>query len=75
MSGLPLKLSVKMQINLAMHDVSNMAHVERFSNIVLPMLWFEIVRIAYLYAVFLNEQLHIRTKLRDNNTWFVRMRC
>lgn len=43
MSGLPLKLSVKMQINLAMHDVSNMANVELFSHLVLPMLWFEIV--------------------------------
>lgn len=42
-SGLPLKLSVKMQINLAMHDVSNMANVELFSNLVIPMLWFEIV--------------------------------
>lgn len=27
---------------MAMHDVSNMAHVERFSHIVMPMLWFEI---------------------------------
>ncbi|XP_037041969.1 scavenger receptor class B member 1 isoform X2 [Bradysia coprophila] len=41
-SGLPLSLSVKLQINMAMRDISNMAHVERFSNIVVPMLWFEI---------------------------------
>lgn len=43
MSGLPLEISVKFQINMAMRDVSNMAHVERFSNIVVPMVWFEIV--------------------------------
>ncbi|KAJ6648620.1 Scavenger receptor class B member 1 [Pseudolycoriella hygida] len=41
-SGLPLSLSVKLQINMAMRDVNNMAHVERFSNLVVPMLWFEI---------------------------------
>lgn len=33
---------MKFQINMAMHDVSNMAHVDRFSHIVMPMLWFEI---------------------------------
>lgn len=27
---------------MAMRDVSNMAHVDRFSHIVMPMLWFEI---------------------------------
>lgn len=43
MSGLPLEISVKFQINMAMRDVSNMANVERFSNIVIPMVWFEIV--------------------------------
>lgn len=45
MSGLPLEISVKFQINMAMRDVSNMAHVERFSNIVIPMVWFEIVSV------------------------------
>lgn len=43
MSGLPLKVSVRFQINLAMRDVSNMAHVDKFSNLTIPMLWFEIV--------------------------------
>lgn len=47
-SGLPLQLSVRFQINLAMHDVSNMAHVEQFSNIVIPMVWFEIVSIMHI---------------------------
>ncbi|XP_021699992.1 scavenger receptor class B member 1 isoform X2 [Aedes aegypti] len=41
-SGLPLKLSVKFQINMAMGDISNMAECERFANIVIPTLWFEI---------------------------------
>lgn len=41
-SGLPLKLSVKMQINMALGDLSNMANVQRFSHMVLPMLWTDI---------------------------------
>lgn len=52
MSGLPLKLSVKFQINMAMRDVSNMANVAQFSNIVVPMLWFEIVSINYIHNNF-----------------------
>lgn len=44
MSGLPLELSVKFQINMAMRDLSSMANVEQFSNMVVPCLWFEIVR-------------------------------
>lgn len=46
MSGLPLEISVKFQINMAMRDVSNMAHVDRFSNSVVPLVWFEIVSIS-----------------------------
>lgn len=45
MSGLPLKVAVRIQINMAMKDVSSMAHVEKFSNLTIPMLWFEIVNI------------------------------
>lgn len=41
-SGLPLKLSAKFQINLAMSDVRSMAHVDKFSHLTIPMLWFEI---------------------------------
>lgn len=37
-----MDVSVKFQINMAMHDVSNMAHVDHFSHIVVPMMWFEI---------------------------------
>ncbi|XP_058820859.1 lysosome membrane protein 2 isoform X4 [Topomyia yanbarensis] len=42
LSGLPLALSVKFQINMAIGDIANIAECERFSNIVIPALWFEI---------------------------------
>ncbi|KAL1139374.1 hypothetical protein AAG570_006358 [Ranatra chinensis] len=57
-SGLPLNLSVKMQINMAFGDISGIANVKRFSNKVLPMLWTDItmaslppsmIRRFYLY--------------------------
>lgn len=39
---MPLTLSAKFQINMAMSDVRSMAHVEKFSHLTIPMLWFEI---------------------------------
>uniref|UniRef100_A0A0A9YDQ1 Scavenger receptor class B member 1 n=1 Tax=Lygus hesperus TaxID=30085 RepID=A0A0A9YDQ1_LYGHE len=41
-SGLPLEVSVRMQINMVFTDLSGMAKVGRFSNMVLPMLWTDI---------------------------------
>lgn len=41
-SGLPVKLAARFQINLAMSDVRTMAHVDKFSHLTIPMLWFEI---------------------------------
>ncbi|XP_035896226.1 scavenger receptor class B member 1 [Anopheles stephensi] len=41
-SGLPLELSVKFQINMVLDDLSSMAHCEKFSKLVVPALWFEI---------------------------------
>ncbi|XP_052866571.1 scavenger receptor class B member 1 [Anopheles cruzii] len=41
-SGLPLQLSVKFQINMVLDDLSGITHCERFSNLVVPALWFEI---------------------------------
>lgn len=41
-SGLPLNVSVKMQINMALGDLSKISNSEKFSNLVLPMLWMEI---------------------------------
>lgn len=42
-SGLALDLAVRFQINIALGDLSNIARVERFSNMVLPLLWMETV--------------------------------
>ncbi|XP_076753934.1 scavenger receptor class B member 1 isoform X2 [Xylocopa sonorina] len=41
-SGLPVKLAVRFQINLALQNVGHMARVERFENVTIPLLWFEI---------------------------------
>ncbi|XP_054280593.1 scavenger receptor class B member 1-like isoform X4 [Macrosteles quadrilineatus] len=41
-SGLPLQLSVKMQINMALGDLSSIANSKLFSHLVLPMLWTDI---------------------------------
>ncbi|XP_017067297.1 sensory neuron membrane protein 1-like isoform X2 [Drosophila eugracilis] len=42
-SGLPLSLSVKMQINMHFKDLSNFPAVSKFSHLTAPMLWFEIM--------------------------------
>ncbi|XP_075149222.1 scavenger receptor class B member 1 isoform X2 [Haematobia irritans] len=41
-SGLPLSLSVKVQINMHFKDLSVYNRVKRFSHLTVPMLWFEI---------------------------------
>ncbi|KAM3955586.1 scavenger receptor class B member 1 [Aphomia sociella] len=41
-SGLPLDVSTKMQINLALGDISSIKNAEKFSNMYLPLLWFDI---------------------------------
>ncbi|XP_075219507.1 scavenger receptor class B member 1-like isoform X2 [Lycorma delicatula] len=41
-SGLPLKLSVKIQINLALGNLQSMTNCGKLSNIVIPMLWSDI---------------------------------
>lgn len=57
---MPLKLSAKFQINLAMSDVKTMAHVEKFSHLTIPMLWFEIglyelpERLEKRFSLYLN---------------------
>ncbi|KAH8251459.1 hypothetical protein KR038_000161, partial [Drosophila bunnanda] len=42
-SGLPLSLSVKVQINMHFKDLSNYHTVAQFSHLTAPMLWFEIM--------------------------------
>ncbi|KAK2588439.1 hypothetical protein KPH14_004435 [Odynerus spinipes] len=41
-SGLPVDLAFRFQINMAFQNIEHMARVEKFSNVVLPLLWFEI---------------------------------
>ncbi|XP_070140391.1 scavenger receptor class B member 1 isoform X2 [Drosophila kikkawai] len=42
-SGLPLSLSVKVQINMHFKDLRNYQAVSKFSHLTAPMLWFEIM--------------------------------
>ncbi|XP_039148988.1 scavenger receptor class B member 1 isoform X2 [Drosophila simulans] len=42
-SGLPLSLSVKVQINMHFKDLSNFPVVSVFNHLTVPMLWFEIM--------------------------------
>ncbi|XP_052854701.1 scavenger receptor class B member 1 isoform X1 [Drosophila gunungcola] len=42
-SGLPLSLSVKVQINMHFKDLNNFPTVSKFSHLTVPMLWFEIM--------------------------------
>lgn len=41
-SGLPLDVSVKFQINMALDDLSGIRNTEKFTHMVLPLLWFDI---------------------------------
>ncbi|CAH2211079.1 jg12319 [Pararge aegeria aegeria] len=41
-AGLPLDVSSKFQINMALGDISNIRHTEKFSHMYLPLLWFDI---------------------------------
>lgn len=44
-SGTPLKLAVRYQINMSLGNLRNIANTDKFSNMVLPLLWTEIVSI------------------------------
>ncbi|XP_033223923.1 scavenger receptor class B member 1-like [Belonocnema kinseyi] len=41
-SGSPAELAFRFQINMALQDISSISHVDGFSDIILPLLWFEI---------------------------------
>ncbi|KAF9794086.1 hypothetical protein SFRURICE_013551 [Spodoptera frugiperda] len=41
-SGLPLDVSSKFQINMALGDITSIKNAERFANMYLPLLWFDI---------------------------------
>lgn len=42
-SGLPLSISVKVQINMHFKDLSAYSRLRRFNHLTVPMLWFEIM--------------------------------
>jgi len=44
-SGLPLDVTVRFQINMALGDLSGTTRAAKFSNMILPMLWTEFVSI------------------------------
>lgn len=52
-SGLPLDVSSKFQINMALGDISMISNTKLFSNMYLPMLWFDIVSIIMFLIIFL----------------------
>lgn len=56
-SGLPLEIAVRMQINMALNDLSSIAHSGKFSNMVLPLLWTEIVSDGKFYFKFFFKEL------------------
>ncbi|XP_071565627.1 scavenger receptor class B member 1 isoform X2 [Temnothorax nylanderi] len=41
-SGIPMDLASRFQINMALQNIEHMARVEKFSELTLPLLWFEI---------------------------------
>lgn len=42
---MPVKVAARYQINMALGNLKNIANAEKFSDMFLPMLWMEIVRI------------------------------
>lgn len=47
-SGLPLDISSKFQINMALGDITLIENTEKFANMYLPLLWFDIVSILLI---------------------------
>jgi len=50
-SGIPLDLASRFQINMALQNIKHMARVEKFADMTLPLLWFEIVSIVNIDAI------------------------
>lgn len=46
-----MELAVRYQINMALGDIQSIAHCERFANMILPMLWTEIVSMLVYKAM------------------------
>jgi CD36 family. len=58
-SGLPLDVTVRFQINMALGDLSGIPRANKFSNMILPMLWTEFVS-AYVQQPCFIIKLSIR---------------
>ncbi|KAL6257532.1 hypothetical protein P5V15_011106 [Pogonomyrmex californicus] len=41
-SGIPVNIAFRFQINMALQNIEHMARVEKFSELTIPLLWFEI---------------------------------
>lgn len=54
-SGLPVDLAFRFQINMALQDISSIANVDGFSDLVLPLLWFEIVSTINILQYRINK--------------------
>lgn len=48
-SGLPVDLAFRFQINMALQDIKAISNTDGFSNMVLPLLWFEIVSLKFIF--------------------------
>ncbi|KAG7295692.1 hypothetical protein JYU34_021976 [Plutella xylostella] len=68
-SGLPIDVSAKIQINMALGDLSSITNAGRFSNMYLPLLWFDI----RMYS--LPESMETRFKLYLNILPVVEQAC
>jgi hypothetical protein len=55
-SGLPLDVTVRFQINMALGDLSGTTRAAKFSNMVLPMLWTEFVSNVYITFFYMPYQ-------------------
>lgn len=67
-SGLPVDLAFRFQINMALQNIGHMTRVEKFNNLTLPMLWFEIVRIANIntFKVEFQDTFLKRMKIKSD---------
>lgn len=55
-SGLPVDIAFRFQINMALQDLSPITNSERFADLTVPLLWFEIVSICDLLT-FLKKRV------------------
>lgn len=64
-SGIPLAVASRFQINIALQNVGHMANVEKFTDLTIPLLWFEIVSTAIDVKIDMNVPLKLSSKRPD----------